>query len=335
MSGTASAPIAGARYAFQAVQPGSPMLRVRYRHGVPVDPHGFPAWSAYARVVVGLPPADPALGVDESRVLDVLTAGAVAGFPAGGPDGWVWAHLTRARQLALVPAELHGSFRHLGGVSTGTADRNRRGLVADGAGPPPIRFASRLSDPAVEAIEERLGLPLPPAYRDFLARTNGGWPAWAAVHPAFGFVVDQAFFGAARQDRLFDLVYANAWFGDRFTADWLAVGYVQGGLIAVRVGGDDRGSVWYYDDDDPRDRDPYGAVEVCGRLLHRCADDFTAFWRALRRPPRELRERAQATAAEGRARTVDDERIGWALPPARLRSEGFGLAGKREQPDRR
>ena len=308
--------IAGARYAFQTVQPGSPMLRVRYRHGVPVDPYGFPEWTGYAWVVVELPPTDPALGVDEARVLDVLTAGAAAGVPDGGPDGWAWAHVARSRRLALVPAELHGSFRHLGGVSTGTADRTRRGLAVEGTEPPPIQLTGRLTDEALAAVEERLGFALPPAYRDFLARTNGGRPAWPAVHPRFGFLVDQPFFGAARPDRLFDLVYANAWFGDRLTAGWLAAGYVQGGLIVVRVDGDDRGSVWFYDDDDPRDQDGYGAVEVCGRLLHRCADDFATFWRELRQVPASLRERARAAAA----RTVDGERSGWALPPARLRS---------------
>jgi hypothetical protein len=311
MTGT----IAGGRYAFQVVHPGSPMLRIRYRRGVAVDPHGFPDWIPYATALVELPPADPALGIDEARVLDVLTANA-ATRPGGGatPDGWAWAHVAQSRRLALVPAELHGAFRHLGGVSTGAADRSRRGLAVQGE-PPPIRVTERLSEAAVRAIEGRLGGALPAAYRSFLARTNGGRPGRPAVHPAFGFVADQPFFGADRDDWLQDLVYANAWFGDRLTADWLAIGYVQGGLIAVRVGGGDEGSVWYCDDDDPRDRDGYDAAEVCARLLHRCADDFAAFWRSLREPPPALLARARAAAAE--SVLVLDERLGSALPPGR------------------
>jgi len=331
--------IAGGGYAFQTVRPASPMLRIRYRSGVAVDPHGFPDWLPYARAVVELPPVDGGHGVDEARVLDVLTAnetlagagdplfprdhdsaGAAAPIPAGAaatPAGWAWAHLALTRRVALVPAELHGSFRHLGGVSTGTADRSRRGLPVDGGSPPPLRFSERLADPAVRAVEQRLGVRLPPAYRDFLLRTNGGSPARPAVHPAFGFLLDQPLFGTARPDWLWDLAYANAWFGDRLTADWLAIGYVQGGLLAVKVRSTDIDSVWYFDDDDPRATDADSAAEVCGRLLHRCADDFATFWRALREPPTGLRERARAGAAAGRATLVGDERLGSALPPAR------------------
>lgn len=334
MTETARPRIVGARYAFQVVRPGSPMLRIRYRAGVAIGPHGFPDWIPYARAQVELPSADPALGVDELRVLDVLTATeavARSGDPLFGgtsddgtghggyltPAGWVWAHLASTRRVALVPAELHGAFRHLGGVSTGDADRARRGLIADASTAPPIRFDSRLADEAVRAIEQRLGIALPPAYREFLARTNGGRPAWPAVHPGFGFVADQPFFGAARQDWLQDLGYANGWFGDRLTADWLAVGYVQGGLIAVRVAGGDEGSVWYYDDDDPRGTDDDTADHICAGLLHRCADDFASFWRALRAAPADLRQRARAAADRGDAVVVHDERQGASLPATR------------------
>lgn len=300
--------IPGARYAFQVVHPGSPMLRIRYRRGVAVDPWGFPDWTPYARVVAELPPASPDLGVDEARVVDVLSANEATGAPT--PAGWTWAHLGRTRRIALVPVELHGAYRHLGGVSTGKADRRRRGLTGTSGGPPSILVTERLSSDAVAKLEKRLGYALPPAYRDFLARTNGGRAAHPAVHPGFGFLVDQPFFGLSRQDWMQDLVYANGWFGDRLTADFLAVGYVQGGLIAVRARGGDEGSVWYWDDDDPADRDELTAEDVCARLLHRVADDFTAFWTALRDVPEPLR----ALAAAGPARVLDDPRTGSALP---------------------
>ena len=311
-------PIAGARYAFQLIHPGSPMLRIRYRRGVAVDPWGFPDWVPYARMLVELGPVPPGRGVDEARVADVAAANRLAagtGDPLWTdlrtPAGWAWAHLANSRLIALVPVELLASYRHLGGVSTHGGDWRRRGLPVGAGDPPGIEVTSRLSDEALEKIELRLGYRLPAASRDFLGRTNGGRPARPAVHPRFGFVADQPFFGAARPDWLQDLVYANGWFTDRLTADWLAVGYVQGGLIAVRVAGGDEGSVWYLDDDDPRDHDGSSAAEVSAELPHRVAGDFASFWLALREIPAELR------AAGAEASIVEDERLGTALPTAK------------------
>jgi len=337
MTRSTTAAIAGARHAFQVIHPGSPMLRVRYVDGVAVDPYGFPDWTPFARTMVELPAVGPDLGADEVRVLDVLTANetaAAAGNPlwhglADGatPVGWTWAHLGRTRRVALVPVELHGAFRHLGGVSTGGGDPARRGLAVDGGSPPAISVAERLSDEAVGKVERRLGYALPSAYRSVLVRTNGGAPARPAVHPQFGFVVDQPMFGLARSDWLQDLVYTNAWFGDRLTPQWLAVGYVQGGLIALRVHGEGRGSVAYLDDDDPRDRDAYGAAEVCERLLRHCADDFTSFWRALREVPKSLLARARTAAEQGRATIVTPPRLGAGLPPAKRARDLGGRGG--------
>jgi hypothetical protein len=311
------------------------MLRVRYRAGVAVGPHGFPDWLPYARLLVELPPVPPGAGADAARLRDVVTANEVAartgdpscvrGDRAATPAGWTWAHVAMSRRIALVPVELHGAYRHLGGVSTGGGDPGRRGVRVDGGAPPRIDggappridVAQRLAEEAVAVVEERLGYRLPAAYRDFLARTNGGRPARAALHPRFGFLADQPLFGVARTDWLQDLVYANAWFGDRLTPDWLAVGYVQGGLLAVRVRGGDEGSVWYWDDDDPRDTAGYGAAEVCARLLHRVADDFAGFWRALREVPAALRDAAAEAADSGAARLVPAQGLGAALPAAR------------------
>jgi hypothetical protein len=322
-----TAAIPGARYAFQVIHPGSPTLRVRYRNGIAVGPHGFPDWIPYARALVQLPPSSPDLGLDEARVLDVLTANAAMAQAGDAlwreapqlatPVGWAWAHLAMTRQISLVPVELHGAYRHLGGVSTGNADRARRGLPGSGGGsPPPPLYHAQLAPEVLDAIEARLGA-LPAAYRMFLARTDGAAPAHPAVHPRFGFLADQPLFGVARPDRLQDLVYANAWFGDRLTADFLAIGYVQGGLLAVKVRGGDEGSVWYHDDDDFRDRQDYQADDVCSRLLHRCADDVEVFWRALREVPAVLRDLALSSAAGGHAIPSTVEGMGADLPPAR------------------
>jgi hypothetical protein len=227
---------------------------------------------------------------------------------------------TAPRRIALVPIELHGAYRHLGGVST-DAIAGRRGLGdATESGPPGLLVESRLTEEAVVAVEQRLGHALPDSYRRFLARTNGGAPVGPAVHPGFGFVADQPFFGVGRSDWMQDLAYANGWFGDRLTADWLAAAYVHGGLILVKVRGEDRGSVWYCDDDDPRDRDDLTAAEVCATLLHRVAHDFAAFWLALRGVPAALWALAARLAAAGRASLATDPRAGSALPtPGRQR----------------
>lgn len=304
MTGPAAPAIAGSALAFRVFHPSSPTLRMRYRHGVAVGPHGFPDWVPYARVVVELPAVPPDRGVDETRVRDVVTANRVAAAsgdplwegipPEATPTGWTWAHLAGTRRAALVPIELHGAFRHLGGVSTLRAGRRRRGLplapasadAVDPAGsPPPVRHLGRLAPDLLDMLEQRLAGPLPPAYRRFLADTNGGPPLRPAVHPGFGFVVDQPFFGLARSDRAQELLPANQCLADRLTGQFLAIGQQQGGLLAVRVAGRDHGSVWYLDDDDPRDRDGYTAADVCAKLLHRVAGDVDRFWAALRDVP--------------------------------------------------
>ncbi|WIM97998.1 SMI1/KNR4 family protein [Actinoplanes oblitus] len=316
--------IAGARYAFRAAHPASPMLRVRYRHGVPVDPWGFPDWTPYARVMVALPPAIADLTVEEARVVDVRTADRVAragGDPlwdgaVGTPVGWTWAHTAQTRHLALVPAELHASFRHLGGVSVGARTLSGHGLVAPGTEPPGILVTERLTDAALDAADERFGVRLPPHYRDFLGRTNGGAPSFPAVLPGFGFVLDQPLFGF-REDRTHDLGYLNAFFGDRLTEDWLAIGLVQGGLLALRIRGRDAGAVGYLDDDDPRDRDHFTAADVCDRLLHRVAGDFASFWLALRAVPSDVDDLAAGAAAT--AVLAAPEGLGSLLPASHRR----------------
>ena len=289
-----------------AVMFESPTLRVRYRNGLTVGAHGYPDWLPYARVAVQLPVGGRELGVDEARVLDVLTANAVlaasgdplwAGLPEfATPTGWTWAHLELCRTLVLVPIGLYAATRHRGGVSTGVADRGRRGLPGvAGPAPRPV-FHERLAAATVEVVEQAIG-PLPPAYRLFLMNTNGAAPDQPALHPDFGFVLDQPFFGIDRDDRLTDLGYTAAAFRDRLTTDLFPIAYVQGGLLALRLSGPDAGSVWLYDNDDPREDPALRPEEISARLLVRCADDFDAFWAALSVVPQALRQRARAAAA--------------------------------------
>jgi hypothetical protein len=333
----------GARFAMNVIHPGSPTLQVRYRQGVLVTPYGFPDWPLCARVLVELPPPEPGLTLDEQRVVDVLAANAAMARAAGGPDGdplwagtepgrpvatpdgWCWAHVAPlrpwaitaadagARQLALVPIELHGSYRHAGGVRALPA--TGRGLRTDPE-PVPVGRApgDAVPDDLLDLLERALGWPLPAAYRRFLAETNGAGPAEPGVLPGYGFVADQRLFGIAREDRQQDLSYVVEWVRDRLTVDFLPIGYVQGGLLAVKVSGDDLDSVWYLDDDDPRDRDAYDAEYICANLLHRCADSIDGLWAALVRPAAALVELAEAWAADGRITQVREEMVGAGLP---------------------
>ncbi|MGH3716383.1 MAG: SMI1/KNR4 family protein [Micromonosporaceae bacterium] len=314
-------------YAGQIVRFAAPLLRIRYRDGLYVTLHGFPDWFSYARALVELAPPPASASADEVRVIDVLAANQVmlaAGDPlwtapemgaVATPDGWAWAHLARSRRLALVPAEAYAAFRHAGGIATLDADHSGSGLVVPrargtvslpGEGPAPEKELTEL--------EGQLPAPLPAAYREFLAATNGGRPATPAVHPRFGFVVDQTFFGFGRRDWFGNLSHVRQWLKDKFTADFLPIGHVQGGTLAVRLTGEDAGSVWYYDDDDPRDDDSYDADEVAERLLRRCADSFDRFVGALVPVPDTLIQAAQTLVRDGGARQLPEPGLGLGLP---------------------
>jgi A nuclease of the HNH/ENDO VII superfamily with conserved WHH/SMI1 / KNR4 family (SUKH-1) len=327
--------VPGARFALRVIHPGSPVLRIRYRSGIVVSPYGLPDWTLYARAVVELPepaasPAYAGLTVDEIRVVDVLAANE---HLAGGddplwtftradpvprtPPGWTWAHVGRSRRLALVPVELHGAYRHAGGVSTlrgGTG----AGLRTDVPAVPVGQVATQtVPEPVLRALEEHLGYRLPPAYRAFVAATNGAAPAAPGVHPDHGFVHDQPLFGLARDDRHQDLGYATGWLRDRLTPDYLALGYVQGGLLAVQVAGDRPDSVWYWDDDDPRADDRHDAAYICGHLLRFGARTIDEFLDGLALPAAALVAAVDALVDAGQVVEVRPELAGAGLPAAR------------------
>jgi hypothetical protein len=314
---------------------------------------GFPDWTPYARALVELPDPGPGTSPDEVRVVDVLAANALlagtgdplwhgdppnAGTgpahtgtgpahtgdpgddpatPLSTPDGWAWAHLGMTRRMALLPVEAHAAFRHAGGIAATPRTVQDPDGQPSGTHPVPLLPAGTAAEQDLADLEQALGSPLPPGYRDFLVATNGGRPAVPAVHPGFGFVADQSFFGFGRQDWFRNVGYVRQWLRDRFTADFLPVGHVQGGTLAVRLRGRDAGSVWYYDDDDPRDDDSYDVDVVTARLLRRCADDFPGFLDSLRPVPGEWWRAARRLSVDGRVRLVRGPGQGLALPADR------------------
>ncbi len=301
----------GSRYATRTVRLLAPELARRHPTGIPVDAAGFPVWADHARAVVRLPGPLPGSTREEIRVVDVLAANQVmaksgdplwtSGDPVATPPGWTWAHVARTRDLALVPTDLHAAIRHAGGISTLDVRHAERGLRIDhDPRPAGLTALERVPDEVIEELERNLGQPLPPGYRRFLAQTNGAAPERPGVLRGFGFVADQRFLGLGRADPAAELTAANRYLADRFTADLLAIGYVQGGMIAVQVSGADADSVWYWDDDDPRAEEGQDAQYIRAHLLYRCADDIRQFWDRLATPAQALVDIAGELVAAGR-----------------------------------
>jgi hypothetical protein len=225
--------------------------------------------------------------------------------------------VARGREVVLVPAELHSSYRHLGGVSTMPVDRRRRGMrLDDDPRPTGVRPLQTVPEDVLLDLEAHLGLALPRRYRDYLARGNGGEPVHVGVLSGAGFVADQPLFGLGRDDRHQDLIGANNWLADRFTDEFLAIGYVQGGMIAVKVRGAGTDSIWYWDDDDFRDDDAFDAAYISAHLLHRCAADIDEFWAALRNPAKLLLTLVAQLVESGEVHQLLPEGAGDALPGA-------------------
>ncbi|MGH3748997.1 MAG: SMI1/KNR4 family protein [Micromonosporaceae bacterium] len=331
------------RHAGRIVRFAAPLLRIRYPDGMYVNLRGFPDWTPYARALVeiaGRLPDQPRRSVDEARVVDVLAANQVMADSAdplwkdaepgaaATPDGWVWAHVgaggARAdrsegegpRRLALVPAEAHAAFRHIGHVAGRGAGDGSRGLTMQPPAERPsmIPRRTKATEADVAELEAKLEAGLPAPYRNFLLAGNGGRPATPLAHPGFGFLVDQSFFGFRRKDWFANVTNARQWLADRFAGDFLPIGHVQGGLLAVRLSPPGPGSVCYYDDDDPADDESYDAEAVGAHLLRRCADSFDEFLDALAPVPDGLVAAAQSMVAGGMAQRVVDRNQGGALP---------------------
>jgi hypothetical protein len=189
-----------------------------------------------------------------------------------------------------------------------------------------VEFVAGLTEGTMTVLEEHLGFALPPMYRDFLRATNGAWPYRVSVLPEFGFVADQKFFGLGGEDYHQDLIGANNWLRDRLTPDYWAIGYVQGGIIAVKVRGPDADSIWYWDDDDPRDDDAYDAAYICANLLYRVADDVSELWSELALPAADLLAVVDDLVRDGTAIEVRPDLMGAWLPANRRASWQTGAA---------
>lgn len=323
-----------AAYAGQVVHFPDPVRAARYPQGVWVDENGYPDFSPYTRAAAEIADPPEGFGVDELRLTDYVSANAAqyhAGHelwdgltPVATPHGWTWHHVVGGRRMELIPAEVKALLRHHGGLATAPADHDKRGtrplqetrpvhfgLPGDGpeAAPESDQPPVPVDEKRVTEIEEYLGYRLPGAYRDFLKAAGGCAPVGVALDPELGLLIDQPFFTLRDEPDVDDLRYVNKCLRDHLTKDYLGIGYVQGGLLALKVRGDRTGTVWFCAYDDARDAE--GAWDSPGQrvgsLLLPCGDDFDAFLLRLAGNPPELETVANLMVDGGFARAVPVE----------------------------
>ncbi|MFD3479827.1 SMI1/KNR4 family protein [Streptomyces sp. NPDC058695] len=320
-----------AAYAGQVVHFPDPVRAARHPRGVRIDGNGYPDFSAYARAAAEIAEPPEGFGVDELRLTDYVSANAASAaaghdlwdtiVPVATPHGWTWHHVPGSRRMELVPVEVKALLRHHGGLATAAVDHGKRG-TRPLQETRPAHFGLPKSSVAVTeqqvlGAEEDLGYRLPGAYRAFLKAAGGCAPVGAALDAELGLLVDQPFFTVRDEAAVNDLVYVNKCLRDHLTKDYLGVGFVQGGILAVKVKGDRAGSVWFCAYDDARDSGDtagWSVAERVERLLLPCGDDFDAFLARLAGNPPELETVANLMVDGGFASAVDAS--GVAVPAA-------------------
>ncbi len=323
LGATAAPP--NAAYAGQVVHFPDPLRAARYPQGVRVDENGYPDFSPYARAAAEIAEPPDGFGVDELRLTDYVSANAAqyhAGHelfagpsPVATPHGWTWHHVVGGRRMELIPVEVKALLRHHGGLATSPADHTRRGTrPLQETRPvhlplPQDAGADEVDERRLREAEEDLGYRLPGAYRDFLKAAGGGAPMGTALDPELGLLVDQPFFALRDEAALDDLRYANKCLRDHLTKDYLGIGYLQGGLLALKVKGERIGTVWFCAYDDARDTDDAwdSPQQRVGSLLLPCGEDLDEFLLRLAGNPPELETVANLMVDGGFAQAVPVE----------------------------
>jgi hypothetical protein len=307
-------------YAGQVVQFPDPVRAARFPHGVQVDADGYPDFSPYARAAAEIAEPPEGFGIDELRLTDYVSANAAlhatghelwADLPAvATPHGWTWHHVARSRRLELVPAEVKALLRHHAGLATIDVDQNKRG-TRPLTETRPVHFSVphsvAVEEDRVRAAEEKLGYRLPDAYRSFLKAAGGCAPSGVALDAELGLLIDQPFFTLREEAAVNDLVYVNKCLRDHLTKDYLGVAFVHGGIVAVKVRGQDPGSVWWCPYDDVRDREGLTIDQRVAELLMPCGSDFDDFLLRLVGNPPELETVANLMVDGGFAHAVPVE----------------------------
>ncbi len=139
----------------------------------------------------------------------------------------------------------------------------------------------QLSETDIEDVEAQLGFKLPPNYRAFLKKYNGGRPE-PALFPIEGMDKNpegdiQVFFGGDREIESSNLVWNAEASSGRMPANLLPIACNGcGGLICLSLWGDDAGSVLFWDYYNEQ-LGPNPGYEN----IYRIADSFEAFLESL------------------------------------------------------
>ncbi|MCM2390244.1 SMI1/KNR4 family protein [Streptomyces albipurpureus] len=307
-----------AGYAGQTVYFPDPVRASRHPRGVRIDADGYPDFSPYVRAMAEIAEPPPGFGIDELRLTDYVSANAA--LHASGhqlwdtvpavatPHGWTWHHVRGTRRMELVPVEVKALLRHHGGLATAAVDQNKRG-TRPLQETRPAHFGLpkgtlSVTEQQLLGVEEELGYRLPGAYRSFLKAAGGCAPVGTALDAELGLLVDQPFFTVRDEAAVNDLVYVNKCLRDHLTKDFLGVGFVQGGILAVKVRGSAIGSVWFCAYDDARDQNGWHIQDRVDRLLLPCGADFDGFLQRLAGNPPELETVANLMVDGGFAHVV-------------------------------
>jgi hypothetical protein len=308
-------------YAGQVVHFPDPVRATRYPHGVWVDQDGFPDFSPYARAAAEIADPPEGFGIDELRLTDYVSANAALHAtghelwgslpPVATPHGWTWHHVAGTRRLHLIPVEVKALLRHHGGLATAAVDQNKRG-TRPLQETKPVHFglpskSVAVTEEQVLGVEEDLGYRLPGEYRAFLKAAGGCAPVGVGLDAELGLLVDQPFLTVRDEAAVNDLLYVNKCLRDHVTKDYLGIGFVQGGVLTVKVQGRATGSVWFCAYDDARDRDGWAVQQRVEQLLLPCGDDFDDFLQRLAGNPPELETVANLMVGGGFARAVPVE----------------------------
>jgi hypothetical protein len=138
-----------------------------------------------------------------------------------------------------------------------------------------------LDEATIAGLEQALGVRLPDDYREFLATTNGG--RTAKSHRMFALGKSAvALQGLHRLDTPGSPLRSDGWRPPWMPRDLMSIGSASGGIVALCIDGEHRGSLWYIDLDNARPEGSNPRVAWHDRRdFTKIADNFRSFMASL------------------------------------------------------
>ena len=133
-----------------------------------------------------------------------------------------------------------------------------------------VRARGPVTERQIVEAEQKLGIHLPEPYRSWMRRTGGGPPDQIYDIES----VDGAVKTFVGLESTYNIVDQYRGFDELLPRDLIRVAHGSGGTIALKVKGEDIGSVWWSDHDKA---DLLGAESPSHEYVTRLADNFEAF----------------------------------------------------------